>query len=340
MAHNLTIYDGVARFADNERSGPAWHKLCQQILDNQNASEAWERIGKGITYHKLPLGVKGNSGYCAFPNYFGLCSIVEGHHDGGETVNGHTLYSLGTVQSGYVPLFAPETVQVIDKTTGGMAVDTLGLLGKSGHTLFCSLALPHFDVAGDEIASYLNIGAPMNGVEAVWARTGAVRMVCANTMAMAMAEHTDHAFASRHYANIAQRLEEWLRVILLQQGQVLETIKEACTVLALASCSPTTLKNGVLSTVYPYPDRPEDAKLVEPWEKVCLKLADRRTTVSRLFDGSPTSTVATKGTLWGAYQAVVEYEDYYRPRATAMSKVFGAGKERKEAAFAACMSLV
>ena len=340
MAHDLTIHDGIARFADNERSGPAWHGLCQQILDNQNASEAWGRIGQGITYRKLPLSVKGKSGYCAYPGYYGLCSIVAGHHEGGEVVNGHTLYSLGTVQSGYVPLFAPATVQVIDKASGGMAVDTLGLLGKSGHTLFCSLALPHFEVAGDEIAGYLNIGAPMNGTEAVWARTGAVRMVCANTMAMAMAEHTDHAFSSRHYSNIAQRLEEWLRAILSQQGQVLETIKEACTLLALASCSQATLKAGVLWTVYPYPNRPEEPKLVEPWEKACLKLADRRTAVSHLFDSSPTRTPATTGTLWGAYQAVVEYEDYYRPRATAMSKVFGVGKERKEAAFTACMSLV
>lgn len=340
MSHNLTSHDGVVRFADNERSGPAWHKLCQQILDNQNASEAWERIGKGIAYHKLPLGVRGKSGFCVFPGYNGLCSIVEGHHDGGKIVNGHTLFSLGTVQSGYVPLFAPEACQVIDRASDGMAVDTLGLLGKSGHTLFCSLALPHFDVAGDEIAGYLNIGAPMNGTDAVWARTGAVRMVCANTMAMAMAEHTDHAFSSRHYGNVAQRLEEWLRAILAQQGQVLQTIQEACTVLALTSCSPTTLKNGVLSAVYPYPDRPEQSVLIEPWEKACLKLADRRTAVSHLFDSSATRTAATTGTLWGAYQAVVEYEDYCRPRATAMSKVFGAGKERKEMAFTVCMSLV
>ena len=340
MSHDLTIHDGIARFADNERSGPAWHKLCQHILDNQTASEAWERIGNGITYHRLPLSVKGKSAYCTFSGYYGLCSIVDGHHDGGEPVNGHTLFSLGTVQSAYTPLFAPEAAQVIDRASGGMAVDTLGLLGKSGHTLFCSLALPHFDVAGDDIAGYLNIGAPMNGTDALWARTGAVRMVCANTMAFAMAEHTDHAFSSRHYGNIAERLEIWLRAIMAQQKQVIETIKDACTVLASVSCSPMTLKNGVLSTVYPYPDRPEQPALVEPWEKACLKLTDRRTAVSHLFESSPTRTTATTGTLWGAYQAVIEYEDYYRPRATAMSKVFGVGKERKEVAFSACMSLV
>ena len=339
MAHNLTIHNDVARFADNERSGPAWHKLCQRILDNQTASEAWELIGKGITYHKLPLAVKGNADYCALPGFFGLCSTLEGHRDGGEIVNGHTLYSLGIVQGSYVPLFAPAACQVIDKASGGMPVDTLGLLGKSGHTLFCSLPLPHFNVAGDEIAGYLNIGAPMNGTEAVWARTGAVRMVCANTMAMAMVERTDHTLSSRHYGNISERLELWLRAILEQQTQVLATIKEACTLLAFTSCSPATLKNGVLSTVYPYPNRPEQPVLVEPWEKACLKLADHRTAVSHLFDNSPTRTTATTGTLWGAYQAVVEYEDYYRARATAMSKVLGAGKERKEKAFSLCMSL-
>lgn len=340
MSHDLTIHNGVARFADNERSGPAWHKLCKQVLNGQNATEAWERIGNGITYHKLPLGVQGKSGYCPFPGYYGMCSIVAGHHDGGEVVNGHTLYSLGTVHDSYVPLFAPEAVQVIDRATNGMAVDTLGLLGKSGHTLFCSLALPHFDVAGDAIAGYLNIGAPMNGTDAVWSRTGVVRMVCANTMVLAMSEHTDHAFSSRHYGKIAERLEKWLRTILDSQGHVLETIKEACTLLAMSSCSEATLKNGVLSTVYPYPTRPEQEALIEPWEKACLKLAERRTVVSHLFESSPTQTTATTGTLWGAYQSVVEYEDYYRPHATAMSKVFGMGKERKEAAFSACMSLV
>ena len=136
------------------------------------------------------------------------------------------------------------------------------------------------------------------------------------------------------------KVETWLREMWSAQTEKMETIKAACTLLAGVpiKTAPITDTSDIhvphlahsTSAVYPYPATPESPVLRETWEGDCLKQAAHRTAVATLFADSPTRTAATTGSLWGAYQAVVEYEDYGRPRSQAASRFMGAGSLRKE----------
>lgn len=57
-------------------------------------------------------------------------------------------------------------------------------------------------------------------------------------------------------------------------------------------------------------------------------------------EGRGSMTQAAKGTAWGLFNAVAEYEDYYKKARRAESRAFGAGADRKAKAFEECLALV
>lgn len=321
-----------------------WHGINMlPSLDTQiDALQGAEYVLKDLTVRTVDIALKGKAGYLDLPSHKAIITVAKGDHTGGTPCNGHTVFTHGIVDKRYETVTHSPFICAAHACTGGALIETMGLLGKGGSDLWILYPLPSIDVHGDEIRNYLLITNPLDGKTAITARTCSERVVCRNTWRIAMGEQTDFTFRGVHHPGVLARLEAWITDVWGHHTSIVATLQQAYTALAEHPCTQTTLINNVLSTVYPLPEKPgtEDKKLVDLWIDAAAKQQAHRETIKHLFDASPTITPATRGTLWGAVQAVIEYEDYGKPRATAQSKFAGSGQERKQAALNACLALV
>lgn len=327
------------RFLDNRE--PAWHGKGEVFTEPLSAVQAWGRVGKDLKQFRAPLKVEGHKALVEIPDWQGLFGYLPGQHAGGTPINGGTLFTYACVGKHYEEIFHAKFVERWHRATGSV-IETMGLLG-NGETLFVSVKLPPFDVAGDEMNPYLFGFNPLDGATAIRCKDVAVRAVCQNTCNIALREASTFDFRGVHHKGVGDQLEKWLSHVWAQQTGCLQLIQDACVALAemkISAFAPGETLGKVCSEVYPYPDMPEKKELRERWEDACMKQGEHRRGVSVLFQDSPTRTQATAGSLWGVYQAVCEYEDYARPRRQAQSRFMGSGAERKEKAWSVCLLLV
>lgn len=322
---------------------PAWHGLGYVSQTDLDAIAAADCSGiSALKTFEAPLWLRGHAGLVHAGDFKALCGCLPGEHKGGEiTTNGETktVFTYGCVGKDYEMITHEKALQVWHRATNGAPAETIGLLG-CGETLFVTARLPEITVLGDSVKNFLMLTNPIDGLTSVRAKTLNCRVVCANTLAIGLAEGTDQQFRSVHSQGVLDRLENWLAAVWSGQTYVLQACQRAFESLAVVLCTPATVKDEVCSAVYPYPEKPEQPKLIEAWVDFCARMEAHRSAVTHLFTDSPTRSEATRGTVWGAYNAVCEYEDFARPRTTARSRFLGAGKDRKEAAFSACMTLV
>lgn len=331
MAHNIF----ESKVALNRR--PAWHGLGHVFTDDVDAQAASEVIDVGRQY-LMPLFVHGKNATIALHDHKAIVGCYKGTlTEAVYQTNDHSVFTYGVVSKDYELIAHRDAAALWDLATGGAPIETMGLLGK-GETLFLTSKLPSFGVAGDDIDNYLLLMSPLDGKTALTARTTSVRVVCQNTLNLALGQHTEHVFRAVHHKGVTQKVREWLADIWAMRDESLRILGEAYSTLAAVRTNVVP----VVQAVYPYPPAPED-NLPETnnlWLDVCATQEGHRLNVLRLYNESPTITEATEGTLWGAYNAVCEYEDYYRPRLGQRSRFDGAGAARKRQAFHACMSLV
>lgn len=340
MAHSIM---SDSRFYAHRE--PAWHGLGYVSTEPLDAIAAADIAGiSALKTYEAPLWLNVHSGHVRAGTYKALCGCLSGIHKGGEqtvnAVNGETktIFTYGCVGDNYALITHEQALQVWHRATNGAPAETIGLLGH-GETLFITACLPEITVMGDRVKNYLLLTSPLDGITAVRAKTLNCRVVCANTLALGLAEHTDQQFRAAHDTGVHEKLESWLTLVWAGQKEVLDACQQAFESLAVVPCTSLTVKDVICATVYPYPVRPEQPKLIEAWADFCARMEQHRNTVVSLFNDSPTRSEATSGTAWGAYNAVCEYEDFARPRTTARSRFLGAGKDRKESAFSACMAL-
>jgi len=254
-----------------------------------------------------------------------------------------TVYSV--VTNLYHEISHQTFLETWDRATNAY-VETLGLLYK-GSTLFVTTRLPSFSVKGDEVEPYLLAVNPLVAGKVVVVRKTPVRVVCNNTL-----EASGKNFLTEwrvvHYKNAVAQLESFLRNAVAQAAAEYETVKEVFELLASKKLQDEQSKE-LFAGVYPDLPRPEAqlAKLVDPseeknalevlaaWERENGAQVSHRETCYNLYQGRGLGslTTAAAGTAWGAYNAVVEYEQYLKRYAQTSSFLFGAGAKRVERAY-------
>ncbi len=333
MPHNL--FEGKVGL--NRK--PAWHGLGTVFTQDVDAYAAAQTLDVGRQYGMMPY-VHGKRDQLMLTDYQAIVSTFKGtlHTRGAYHIDGKSIFIYGVVSKDYELLEHRQMCALWDLATHGAPVETIGVLGK-GETLFLTSKLPGFDVAGDACSNYLLLMSPLDGKTAITAKTTSVRVVCQNTLNLALGEHAEQAFRGVHTRGVGDRVRDWLAGVWERQAENLAVLQEAYAVLA---CAHPASIDPVVETVYPFPAAPEDANTatIHAWLTLCATQEGHRNSVVQLYQDSPTRSHATDGTLWGAYNAVCEYEDFYRPRLTARSRCMGEGAVRKSRAFTACMSLV
>lgn len=328
MAHNLF----AERFLDARR--PAWHGLGQVATKPMGAVEALSAIGAYEVYLE--------------PATAGGVELDRNAILRGPTTDDPEKRVFGIVGKDYT-LITPQDVCTIYDEHVAKPIETIGALGK-GETFFLSTYLPTLDVKGDEVENYLLIANPMTGLASAEIRVTPVRVVCQNTLIA-----SDRMVAERykvvHGKEAKTRMAEWLRetyTMAETTAKVLRDLFESMASTRFRSAEAQRL----FDAAYPLPTMPSTnapkavmEQRVKWWEENVNLMTRRREGAKSLFEGlgAGMDTKAAKGTLWGAYNAVVECEDYRRSTredSTSASAVFGERAKAKKRAFEYAVDLV
>lgn len=321
MGHNLF----------NERFGdaraPAWHRLGQVFERKIGAMAALKKIGAyNVRLEKATAGGIDLKRQAILRD---------------PTPDDPEVRVFGVVGDEY-HLITPQDVCDIYDEHIAKPIETIGALGK-GETFFLSTHLPTLDVKGDELENYLLISNPMTGLASAQIDVTPVRTVCQNTLLAAQGMATQQLRVA-HDKYVKQRMAEWLREtyeVAEQTAVVLRDLFVAMTAVRVRDAEARAL----FEAAYPTPSKPKHTAVqsvmeqrITWWEENVNLMQRRRDGAKMLFEGMGTGmdTKAAKGTLWGAYNAVVETEDYRkttRGDSVAQSAMFGERAAAKKRAF-------
>jgi phage/plasmid-like protein (TIGR03299 family) len=305
MAHNINFNEQTGKHSFFSVKEKAWHSLGQIVSDYPTSAEALQFAGLNFSVVKRKLFTYdnensfGNSDTVTpkieVPNYF-------------ATVRTDTEQVLGVVGKDYAVVQNVDAFSFFDAIVGGDGIqyETAGALGK-GERIFITAKLPDYIKVGREdlIEKYLFLTTSHDGFGSITVAFTPVRIVCANTLNAAMRNHTN-SVKIRHTINAKERLEQAHKVMSISNNlsKELETIFNHWTKVCITDAEVKKLIQLALM-----PNK----------ETLQYVLAGNENEFSTCFVNmcdaayeyamsNPTQQQeTTKGTLFGAYNAVTGY---------------------------------
>ena len=244
----------------------------------------------------------------------------------------------GNVGRNYEPIQNVDAFSFFDNVVGkGEAVyETAGIL-KNGRIIFLLASLPeHIKILGhedDTVRPFVMLANWHDGTSALIAQLTDVRIVCNNTLNMSLSKISSR-ISIRHTKNATERFEEAARTMGLVNQYNAEMSKVFNT-MALTKITNDQLLNYVKALI---PDRDTESDVVKRHVKESRELVME---LAEVGHGAKLDTA--KGTVWGAYNAYVEYIDhgtkFRSDENRAQSILFGNGSVSKQHAFDLALDL-
>jgi len=193
---------------------------------------------------------------------------------------------------------------------GGGRWETAGSI-KGGRQVFGSIALERETVldaqgVGDKVKTYLLVNTSHDGSVAIQASITPVRVVCANTLNLAIGggvgrnRQIKQSFKIRHTQTVNGRIAA-AREALGLANQYMDEFDKMAKELFEVEITKSQF-DKIVQTVYPMPDK--DAKgALSKWQTKLELIED-------IYGGEFNSTIT--GTAWGAMNAMTERLDWYR----------------------------
>jgi phage/plasmid-like protein (TIGR03299 family) len=179
---------------------------------------------------------------------------------------------------------------------------TAGTLGPVGIRGWLLGELPEpIKVRGDEsvIRKYVLGCAGHDGYTAVVIKNVATRVVCANTLGVALGERVGASWRIQHTASAKERLEEAGKAFR-RIAQSYETFGELANVMAMTRFTSKQMQ-ATIDGILPVPPDDRDHR----------RLLQEREKVQRLYE-TAVGVEKLRGTAWGAFQSWTEYADHHR----------------------------
>lgn len=211
---------------------------------------------------------------------------------------------LGVVGNGYHPLQNSEAFKFFEPfvNSGLVTIETAGSL-RHGQRVFILAKIQSEDSvivkqSDDRISKYVLLSNSHDGTLAVRVGFTGIRVVCANTMAMAHSDKASKLIRVRHSSKVVQNLDS-IREIMNLANQEFEATAEQFRELASKQINSQDLEKYV-KTIFATPGSEKGGERV---------LAQ----VIPLFEhGRGNDLTGVKGTYWAAYNSVNEYLQYVR----------------------------
>jgi len=293
-----------------------WHGLGKRLEKQATSEEAIVAAGLNFAVEKYPMraviNAKTNE-VVPVPGKF-------------ATVRTDSNDVLGVVGSRYHVIQNKDAFRFFDALVGeGEAMyETAGALGL-GERIWILAKLPGFiKVHGNDIVDkYLLLSNSHDGSSIVRAKLTPIRVVCNNTLSMALrgAEQEVHV---RHTASAEDRMEAAHKVLGLSNA-LYSDLQEIFQKMALVKVTDKQLLEYV-KTLIPDNDKADNHTRTNNIRAKVLELAEVGVGASM-----------SRGTVWGAYNAVTEFTDHVYNTTSVDKKLtsiwFGAGAKMKVEAF-------
>ena len=216
---------------------------------------------------------------------------------------------LGVVGEQYTPLQNREAFTFFDPIVGeGAAIyHTAGVLG-AGERIWILAKLPDSITVknGDITDKFLLLSNSHDGESAVQVKFTPIRVVCENTLTMALGKGKTIRVA--HTKNVQQRLRDAQRLLGIIRDEFAE-IEKDFNKMAQVQMDDDQL--GVyFGLVFPDPADPDDRRAAE-------RAGKHRSWAGYFFsNGRRDREYGVEGTLWAAYNGVTEYIDHRKTQQT------------------------
>jgi phage/plasmid-like protein (TIGR03299 family) len=251
---------------------------------------------------------------------------------------------LGVVHPGFLPLQNRDAVGVFDALLGrGKRVyHTGGYLG-NGEVIWLLAKLPeNITVAGNDIVEpYMLLANSHDGTIAIDFRLTTVRVVCQNTLALAMRkDRSSHIFKRAHQispATLAAEGEIFFQFCTKAAVDLGETFQK----MHLAPFGKDEFAN-LVARLLPLPTPPvrfsQDTSLRRQHETRVHNIIEHRKAIARVFEEGCSNGVKippAEQTLWGAMNAVTAFVDHKQKiNGDRYAQIlFGSGATLKQKAF-------
>jgi phage/plasmid-like protein (TIGR03299 family) len=339
MAHNLNINQMTGKASFFSVKEKAWHGLGQIVDQYPTSAEAIEAAGLNFEVTRRPLFTPTfeDGKTEASPD-----TEIKTHF---ATVRTDTEQVLGIVGSRYEIVQNRTAFSFFDAIVGGdegIMYETAGALG-DGQRIFITAKLPGYikvDKA-DLIEQYIFLTTTHDGSGSIQAAFTPVRIVCNNTLTAALKD-CSNMVTIRHTASAPQQLAQAHRVMGISyqlaaqlepifQGMAKSYITDAETkrLISLAMAPSDVIFQAVR-------DKRTDIDFSKQYENI----------ISEVYEYAQTAETqqmnSTRGTLFGAYNAITGYyqnvKDWKNADAKMGSLLDGTASERSRRAFDLCQN--
>lgn len=304
MAHMVEMIDGVAQMAYRSSKGKPWHGLGTPVGDDMTPFEMMKAAGLDWEVQKVDT----------FIRYKGD-NVKTGQQALVRSTDGKILTQVGP---GWNPVQNAEAFEFFTDfvSKGDMAMDTAGSL-KDGRIVWALADVRDgFSLfGGDEVKGYLLFSNPHQYGKSIDVRFVLERVVCNNTLTIALAETGQPAVRVNHRSIFdADRVKELLGL----SHRKVETFKEAAEFLGSKQYGQKDLEKyfGAI-----FGESTKEDKLLSPTAERALEVVETQP-----------GAEFRKGSFWQMFNAVTYLTDHELGRSndTRMTSAwFGANAKRK-----------
>ena len=304
MAHMIEMIDGVAQMAYRSSKGKPWHGLGTPVGDDMTPAEMMKAAGLDWNVQKVDSFVEFNGK-----------RIPTGQQSLIRETDGKILTQVGP---GWNPVQNEEAFNFFTDfvSKGDMVMDTAGSLRdgrivwaladvRDGFTLF----------GGDEVKGYLLFSNPHQYGKSIDVRFVLERVVCNNTLTVALAESGQAAVRVNHRSIFdAERVKELLGI----SHRKVETFKSAAELLGSKQYGQKDLEKYFGKI---FGESTKEGKLLSPTAERALEIVETQP-----------GAEFKKGSFWQMFNAVTYLTDHELGRSndTRLSSAwFGANAKRK-----------
>jgi phage/plasmid-like protein (TIGR03299 family) len=300
MAHLLESVNGETAFASFRQ--PAWHGLGEVFTEEVSTAEMLKKAKLNNWDVRLE-DIEIPNQFSSDKNY----SFVV--RDNPFTLGNKDV--LGVVGERYVPLQNEDLFDFADNLLdNGGRWETAGSI-KGGRVVFGALALERETVldpngVSDKINTYLLVNTSHDGSIAIQASITPVRVVCANTLNLALGNRgrggsVKQSFKIRHTQTAQGKVAVAREALGLANAYMDEFDKMASAMIETEITKAQFDK--IVNLAYPMPK--DDAKKVS-----ITKHANKIDLINDIYVGDFNNTIS--GTAWGALNALTERLDWHR----------------------------
>jgi len=287
----------------NGKFNPAWHGLGINLLDGFTSDEACTYVG--IDYPIVLKQLSVDSPYLG-------CARMLDHY---AIIRDDTQEVFGYVTGDYHPLQNKEAFSILDGLVEDEKIqyESVVILGR-GERVALLARIPECDFelgtnGVDKNETYMLLHTGHDGKSKVRILPTSVRVVCQNTLSLALSTGKGKGFAVKHSAKMHDRIAEGMR-ILKNSIQAFQKYAQQAKNLA----NETFLLNRMIELAEKVTIKMYSLdEIVENTEKESLKQRRAKETLQAMisnYDNERNSLPGIAGTKWAAFNAVTEYIDH------------------------------